>query len=398
MPLIGLAAAYDSPHGERPEVKIPRAQRILVVSHEASRTGAPRMVVEILNALPAEEWDRRVLVRWPGPLLVDMASTGSRVRSEPLRRVRALRQWRLARRPVAWFEQVLAAAIIMLQRPDLVWCNTSDTACYLRPAILLHVPVVLYAHEPGPRIAHLLERYGLHRCGPELVLAGCAPQTCSDLAAACGTARHHVVCLCAVPDEARILALAEHEPPALPRGGVLVGGCGTPDSRKGVDLWLEMVERICDTAADLDPHFVWIGGDAPAHFAEWAAVRRLGDRVTFVGSVDNPYPYLRALDVFTLTSRVDQFPLVMLEAMHLGRPVVAFAVSDDIVEAIGDCGRVVPPENVKLASEVVVELLRDPEERTHMGERAALRARERFGIEDFRAGVRRLAAAALVSR
>jgi glycosyltransferase involved in cell wall biosynthesis len=152
-----------------------------------------------------------------------------------------------------------------------------------------------------------------------------------------------------------------------------------------------MVERVCGEVGDLDPRFIWVGGKAPVGFDSWSASSGLGDLVTFVDSVPNPYPYIAAFDVFTLTSRVDQFPLVVLEAMHLQRPVVAFGVSDDIVEAIGDTGRVVPPEDVAKASEEVVALLRDPLGAKMVGEHAAFRAREVYGIDSFAAIVRDLA-------
>ena len=152
-----------------------------------------------------------------------------------------------------------------------------------------------------------------------------------------------------------------------------------------------MVARIAPEVADLDPHFVWIGADPPANFAEWAATHDLRQRVTFTGSLENPYPLLAALDVFTLTSRVDPFPLVVLEAMHLGRTLVAFAVGD-VPSQIGDAGRLVPPLDVGRAANAVMSLLRDPKERSRLGGTAAVRAREQFPAADFVAAVEHIAA------
>ena len=45
----------------------------------------------------------------------------------------------------------------------------------------------------------------------------------------------------------------------------------------------------------------------------------------FLGEIENPYPLFDRMDVFTVTSRADPFPLVVLEAMALGKPVVGFA-------------------------------------------------------------------------
>jgi glycosyltransferase involved in cell wall biosynthesis len=155
-------------------------------------------------------------------------------------------------------------------------------------------------------------------------------------------------------------------------------------------LWLELVAHVAPAVADLDPHFVWIGGPPPGDVAAWKASSGLGDRVTFTGSVDNPYPWLAALDVFTLTSRQDQFPLVVLEAMHLGRPVVAFAVGD-VAAQIDGAGRLVPPLSTAAAAEAVIALLRDPDARSRLGQAARTRAREHFPMAGFASSVEALA-------
>ena len=63
--------------------------------------------------------------------------------------------------------------------------------------------------------------------------------------------------------------------------------------------------------------------------------------VEFVGPRANPYPHMRRFDVATLPSRDDPFPLVVLEAMLLGTPVVAFAVGS-VADQIGSAGVIVP--------------------------------------------------------
>ncbi len=298
-----------------------RRPRILIVSHEASRTGAPRVAVEITQALDESEWDRRVVLRWPGPLRAEFAASGAKVLTEPLRRLRVLlRRWPPTRPLANHLEQFSAALVILWQRPDVIWCNTVVSACYVNPGLRRGLGVVLHSHESRDWMAEVLKRYNLDGQWQRTVLVGCAPRVCSDLAALTRRPPTDVVYLPSVPDGSRILELARRRGgPALPAAGVLVGACGSASASKGIDLWLEMVARIAPEVADLDPHFVWIGADPPANFAEWAATHDLRQRVTFTGSLENPYPLLAALDVFTLTSRVDPFPLVVLEAMHLGR-------------------------------------------------------------------------------
>jgi glycosyltransferase involved in cell wall biosynthesis len=246
-------------------------------------------------------------------------------------------------------------------------------------------------------MSQVLQRYDLDQDWQKITLVGCAPRVCVDLAVLTRRPLTEVVCLPSVPDRDRILALARRgENPAQHSTGVLVGACGAANNGKGVDLWLEMVARVASGAADLDPHFVWIGADAPTNFDEWATAHDLWQHVNFTGSLKNPYPSLSELDVFTLTSRADSFPMVVLEAMHLGRPVVAFAVGD-VPSQIGDAGRLVPPLDVRGAAEAVIELLRDRDERRRLGDAATARARDHFPLADFAMAVQRIARGASTS-
>jgi glycosyltransferase involved in cell wall biosynthesis len=147
-----------------------------------------------------------------------------------------------------------------------------------------------------------------------------------------------------------------------------------------------MVAMVADQVLDLDPYFVWVGGEPPTDFESWATQTGLGDRVTFTGSVENPYPWIAAFDVFTLTSRSDPFPLSVLEAMTLGLPVVASAVGD-VPHQVGQAGRLVPAESPVDTAREVASLLRDPEARRRLGRVAADRVRTHFAWLDFQATV-----------
>ena len=367
--------------------------RVLVVCHEGSRTGAPRVAAEITRTLVNGGWEVRVVLRWPGPMKREFERAGARVTLEPLRRIRAgLRLRRSTARFANLLEQVAAAVQIVRSRPDLVWCNTVLSACYVRPARLLRRQVILHAHEPAARMIDVLSRYNLGRYWPDVLTVGCAPHVCEDLSRVTG--RNEVTCIPSVPDVDRVLRLAEDPGPGLPQHGVLVGACGLPNQGKGVDLWLDLAGRVSRDAADLDPHFVWIGGPAPAEVAESVAGSDLRHRVTFLESMENPYPAMRSLDVFTLPSRADSFPLVVLEAMTLARPIVAFSVGD-VAYQIGEAGVMVPPSDVTAAARAVVALLRDARTRTRLGELAADRVSKEFSTGGFADKVRAVASSAV---
>lgn len=341
------------------------------------------MAIEILNSLRQETWDRWAVIRWGGPLAKEYVATGSKVFYEPLRHTRvALRMWWRSRELAKWLEQIVACLVIAAVRPDVVWCNTVVSACYVRPARLLGRRVVLHAHEPAGYIRQYIGRYHLERYWPEVVLIGCSPIACADLAAATRQSVERVVYLPSVPDRDRVVALANAEKPDLPSHGLLIGACGTTDYRKGVDLWLDMVGTAAPKLAEWEPIFLWIGGTAPDGFDRWAAENKCSNRVRFLDQVPNPYPWLAALDIFVLPSRTDPFPLVVLEAMLLGKPVVAFSVGG-VATQLGGTGRLIQPLAVDSMAEEVVALANNTDERRRLGAASQKRIQDEFSTDMF---------------
>jgi glycosyltransferase involved in cell wall biosynthesis len=109
--------------------------------------------------------------------------------------------------------------------------------------------------------------------------------------------------------------------------------------------------------------------------AEPGVVRVLGDRV------DVP-DLLRAADLVCLASSFEGLPLIVLEAMAVGRPVVATAVGG-VAEAVasGQTGWLVPLRDDDAYVEALVTAVRAPAERGAMGEAARHRYERRYSLE-----------------
>ena len=147
---------------------------------------------------------------------------------------------------------------------------------------------------------------------------------------------------------------------------LVVGCCGTVEHRKGADLWVAIAREVRKAMPSQPVRFVWVGEIAqPVQQDDMAGVE-------FVGPTANPYAHMRRFDVATLPSRDDPFPLVVLEAMLLGTPVVAFAVGG-VARQIGDASIVVPPGDVAAFARAVVNLLTDEDARRRLGALAQAR-------------------------
>jgi len=158
--------------------------------------------------------------------------------------------------------------------------------------------------------------------------------------------------------------------------------CGRLNSRrphKTVDILLKAMPRI------LQRHTVELNiiGTGPRldEYTTLARTLGLGRAVHFLGFIDPsdlPAHYARA-DLFALPSARESFPLVLLEAMASGLPVVATAVGG-VPEMVvdGETGLLVPPDDPGALAEAVNSLLDDPERMRAMGEKGRDTVREHY--------------------
>ncbi len=92
---------------------------------------------------------------------------------------------------------------------------------------------------------------------------------------------------------------------------------------KGIDFLVALLKVVPQNFK-----FIWIGGDEYTglyYYTEKTLHTNFPDRVKFLGvQREEYYNYLNSADAFLLLSREDSFPLVMLEAATLGKPIVGF--------------------------------------------------------------------------
>ncbi|MBM6575919.1 glycosyltransferase family 4 protein [Microvirga sp. SRT01] len=97
-----------------------------------------------------------------------------------------------------------------------------------------------------------------------------------------------------------------------------------------------------------------IVGEGPERATIEGAAMAMGlsDRLLMPGFVDRPYRYLRHFDLLALSSKSEQFPISVVEAMAAGLPIASLPV--------GDVRRMVAPENLPFIAEYPTEVrLRD---------------------------------------
>jgi glycosyltransferase involved in cell wall biosynthesis len=147
--------------------------------------------------------------------------------------------------------------------------------------------------------------------------------------------------------------------------------------RKGVHVLLEAM-----AGAALPPDVtLQVAGDGPERADLEASASRLGlqDRVTFLGFRSDVPRLLAESDAFVLPSAMEQQPLVLIEALGAGKPVVATDVGG-VAEMVAGAGILVPPGDAPALSRALQELTTG-DQAARWGERGAAVARERFSVE-----------------
>lgn len=110
--------------------------------------------------------------------------------------------------------------------------------------------------------------------------------------------------------------------------------------------------------------------------------QRLGldGHVRFLGGRPDAAELWGLADVGLLVSLEEGFPMSLLEGMAAGLPMVVTDVGGS-PEALGDCGKIVPPADPEALAEAILAYAQNPELRRQDGERARRRIEARFTLE-----------------
>lgn len=126
----------------------------------------------------------------------------------------------------------------------------------------------------------------------------------------------------------------------LPEKTLLAGACGNAEWRKGVDVFINLVNTVSRKAFTNPVHFVWIGlkpkGDYYTQIMYDVAKMGIKSDITFIPPTSRAVEIINALDFFIVSSREDPFPLVMLEAALCKKPILGFKNTGGCSEFVKD--------------------------------------------------------------
>lgn len=375
--------------------------RVLFVGHEATRSGAPRMLLWLLEWLRAQtQCDCELVLRRAGPLTPAYARYANvyllRDRGLSGLAAGALDSRRYDLDVVGAFTATSLARHFATRDVQLLYSNTITNAIFLSE-LGLRCPVICHAHEVSASLASLDAE--TLRLVPRVASAFLAvTEGMAKSLSGLGVRRDQVTVvpgwvpanrLYAGRAAARQAFRAQHR---LSEDAVLIGGCGSLEPRKGSPRLITIAAEAIARAPGTPLHFAWLGGDAAAVQALQRSIADAGlaDRMWAWPAVDDPAPYFAALDIFALTSSDDPFPLVVLEAGAAEHPSIVFAGNGEIVTA--DTGVVVPTADASAFARAIVDLAIDRNRRRQLGQAMATCVREQYDVEVIAPRIARLIA------
>lgn len=348
---------------------VPRKRRVLFVINDLSRAGAETQLVALALALdPARHEVAIVLLKERNQFAAELGARGIPV--TPLRR-RGF--WdlglplRLSRAIQAFEPDIVHASLFLANLMAALVARDAGA-----PALVLSQRCS-YEETLGPSLRRLA-RWSHGRADHVIVNSRAAWKEEVDAGfppARLATIANGVECSGGGVTRAAL---------GLPEGPLVVA-VGTLDAVKGhrhlLEAWPE-VRRAIPSAQ------LVLVGDGPLReeLPRRAAGLGLGDSVRFLGFRSPARPFAAAADVFVLPSLTEGMPNAVLEAMCLGRAIVASRVGG-VPELIqeGESGLLVPPGDARALSAAITALLGDAPRREALGQAAAARAHTRFSVQ-----------------
>lgn len=177
----------------------------------------------------------------------------------------------------------------------------------------------------------------------------------------------------------------------------IIMGCGMLEHRKGFDIFLDTAqcmlnETSLSSSDDPGLAFIWVGGlppsdleEAKEQLARIEGCPALSRCVHLLGQVPEADRYFAAADLFFLSSRFDPFPGVVLEAMAAGMPIVCFRKATDVTDAfIPPCGGYALDQiDASEAASALQRLVSNPSLRMEMGDFARRRLRSHYSFASY---------------
>jgi glycosyltransferase involved in cell wall biosynthesis len=130
----------------------------------------------------------------------------------------------------------------------------------------------------------------------------------------------------------------------------VVGMIGASSYRKGFDIFLDTARKM----KNKDIHFIWVGADEKSSSQN----NFDGLKLSLIAPCEGYLEYYHLFDVFFLSSREDPYPMVLVEASAFGIPIICFKNSGGAQEFVDEkVGVIIPFLNSNAAKSYIHKVI-----------------------------------------
>lgn len=354
-------------------MSVPASKKILFISHEASRSGAPIVLLHLLNWLKKNTaLAFEILLLSDGPLKPDFEKLGKTfVLGDLIIQPTLTGRVKKKLMGITLDHQYKKTASYFSKRGyDLIYGNTVVSLPWLKIFKQDHsLKTLCCIHELSYALNYFFADEYL-----EENLNGV-----DSIIAVSEAVRDNLVNTLNIPTEKVQLHYEFIDTDKLPEtadsfkenlnimpGEFVIGTGGAPSWRKGTDLLIPLTQRLTELYPDLKFRVIWLGANEKDDYVKQliydAQKCGIDSRIIFLENKPNPLDYINLFDVFVLLSREDPFPLIALEAAWLKKPLIAFENSGGIPELITQgAGLLAPYLNITQLAGLIGKLRGDNE-------------------------------------
>jgi glycosyltransferase involved in cell wall biosynthesis len=328
-------------------------KRILFFTPYATRTGSEMMLLYILKKIDRSRFDIGIVSFADGELLNDFPADIPRYIAPRKFNIVQKVSFHLGVNPIHRYLRKLATDF----KADFWYVNTTmlpETVVVAREFSIklvthFHEMPLTYSYLSGPDFKNIVDYSNL--------LIGCSQATSDALKDSGGK---NIGLLYSFIDSSLVKKNQKRATELRAKLGIADSDfvwvlSGMTSERKGFDFLPDIASKLNDPKV----HLIWVGAkidDGMVYYTEQrCANSQSATKIHLVGKQkEDYYNYLNTGNGFLLTSRQDPFPLVMIEAALLGKPIVSFP-SGGVSEFVQDGMGVVTPD---LSVSQMVEAMR----------------------------------------
>lgn len=334
-------------------------KKLLFISHEATRTGAPMLLLNLVEWMAVHKKDTysiTVLCVKGGELVSEFQKLTKTIVLDRKYQFKSQQLNKYINKATKKY------SLYKLQKPwDLIFSNTIVNGKVFDLLKQSKTPVISYIHELEPSVKVFQKRgqvegtfqnTNMFLCGSKLVQQNLIKnhkvnqqQTRVVNSFVSFKANH----------KNEDVANAIKKDLCIPNDALVVGMMGSFIDRKGTDFFIKTAQKLSNE----NIYFIWVGADVQ-NLNEITKQNIKNLKLKLIPPSKEYKEYYNTMDVFYLSSKEDPYPMVMVEATSFGMPILCYENAGGTQEFIDDkVGHVIPFADISATTTTILEYYKD---------------------------------------